>query len=183
MIELSGLTVMDEILISFELPFSWQILFLASLFFALGTLLYSIFCPKIIQNFERSTNYPNEGYGYGYLKSHLDKIFFDLRDEEYTPIHVGCMLDRYFDFDDLLEDGDAGSEDIIWEKVRIRVQSEEIAKSDHQDIFLDLYDLYDFDEFSDFPKQSICSWCFKLGFFFFSIVAFQNIWAVIKTFF
>jgi hypothetical protein len=37
--------------INFTLPFSWKIFYFSSLFFAAGTIIYQIFCPRIIKEY------------------------------------------------------------------------------------------------------------------------------------
>ena len=51
---------LDSIL---ALPFEWKFLYFSSVFFALATLLYAIFCPKLLQKFSNWNEAEQEGCG------------------------------------------------------------------------------------------------------------------------
>jgi hypothetical protein len=58
-----------------ELPFSWTLLYFAALSFALGNLVYLIFCPKIIQSFSDYSEYKNSGYRLVHLNKYINYLF------------------------------------------------------------------------------------------------------------
>ncbi len=47
--------------LNFTLPFTWKIFFFAAIFFALGQLLFNIYCPSIIKNFQSFADFKNNG--------------------------------------------------------------------------------------------------------------------------
>ena len=49
--------------VDLALPFYWEILFFASLFFALGTILHTIFCPKFLALYETYPQFKELGRG------------------------------------------------------------------------------------------------------------------------
>jgi len=61
-------------LLTLGLPFSWKIFFYASIAFSLASLLYSIFCPSIIKNYERFSDFQDEGKGERQIRENLISI-------------------------------------------------------------------------------------------------------------
>ncbi len=62
----------EKFVLELTLPFTWQILYFAAVFFALGSLSYSFFCPRIIRNFLNHADYRNSGHG-------SRTLYYDLR--------------------------------------------------------------------------------------------------------
>lgn len=58
-----------EFFINFSLPFSWKALYFAALSFALGSLVYQMFCPKIIKKYKDYSEFSNSGQRWEYLKN------------------------------------------------------------------------------------------------------------------
>ncbi len=53
--------------IEIEIPFNWKIAFYGSLFYALATLLYQLFCPHVVKNYQNYSEFSKSGRGIGYL--------------------------------------------------------------------------------------------------------------------
>ena len=71
LVDLYKIIIEKDIGIS-EFPFRLQILYSASLAYALGIALYQFFCPQIIQKFNSYFEYVNS-------YRDIDKIFFQIR--------------------------------------------------------------------------------------------------------
>jgi hypothetical protein len=56
----------------FSLPFSWFLLYFSALSFALASLLYDIFCPRIISTFKDFREFLDSGYESLFLVDELD---------------------------------------------------------------------------------------------------------------
>jgi len=60
------------------LPFSWTFLYFSALSFALGNLIYLIFCPQIIQRFSDYSEYKSSGYYMAHLNKYTNHLFNDI---------------------------------------------------------------------------------------------------------
>lgn len=62
-------------------PFSWELLYYAAMFFALANITYSWFCPEIVRQYDRFADFQSEGKGsdqlmrYAYGKRFDDGVF------------------------------------------------------------------------------------------------------------
>lgn len=67
--------------VSLEIPFSWHLLFFAALSFSTATLLFRLFCPKLIFSYANFSEYQSTGKTlfqfYDYLKSIKDIYVLD----------------------------------------------------------------------------------------------------------
>lgn len=61
----------ESISLSISLPFSWKVLFLASIFFSAGNLLFNRFCPNLIKSYNSPIEYEDEGKTNSTLRSEL----------------------------------------------------------------------------------------------------------------
>lgn len=57
------------------LPFSWTLLYYSALAFALGNLLYLIFCPQIIQRYSDYSEFRAAGYCMTHLNKFINELF------------------------------------------------------------------------------------------------------------
>ena len=71
--------------ISIEIPFSWQLLFYAAILFGIGTLLFRIYCPRLLYQFSCLGDYEYAGNYISQLHPYIENI----KSEE--------SLQKYFD--------------------------------------------------------------------------------------
>lgn len=63
-----------EITLKFALPFSWQMLYLSAVFFGIGSLIYSRFCPEIVAKYDSLSDFTAEGKGIKQLRESFLKV-------------------------------------------------------------------------------------------------------------
>jgi len=61
------------IIITIGLPFSWKVLYCSSLFFTFASMLYFIYCPKIIKRFQDYKGFKESGLTASFLHKELTK--------------------------------------------------------------------------------------------------------------
>lgn len=65
--------------LNLSLPFSWQLFYFSSLLIALGSLIYSIFCPDIIKNYDKFSDLTDQGKGGKQIIEYLLEVLPDLK--------------------------------------------------------------------------------------------------------
>ena len=63
-----------EILIRTGLPFSWQVLFFSALFTSFANVIFSLFCPPVIKEFDTYDDFLKTGRGFPQITDYLVKI-------------------------------------------------------------------------------------------------------------
>lgn len=81
--------------VNIALPFSWSLLFFASLFISMGNILYSIRCPDIIAPFSDYNDYKNSGRGYVELFRRYNYAILE-RESEHARAGMVSFLLRTF---------------------------------------------------------------------------------------
>ena len=75
-----------------SLPFSWQLLFFAAVFFTLAGIIYAAFCPELVKQYSSYTKFQEDGNSRMQIMHALRKVTWDLRQqipkEEYLPYLV-----------------------------------------------------------------------------------------------
>lgn len=66
--------------LNLELPFSWVTLYFSALFFAMGSLLYIFFCPKLIKDYLNYSSFVDKDNSYELLVS---KFHYDATDSDH----------------------------------------------------------------------------------------------------
>ena len=79
-----------------DLPFSWQIFYWSSMFFAAASLLYSSKCPEVIRDFDKFSDFASEGRGKASLEHYLnvlDSGYSERKDIDAPKDLVGLILE------------------------------------------------------------------------------------------
>ena len=61
--------------ITLSLPFSWQMFYFGSVFFAISSFIYSMKCPHLIQNYRTPNDYWKDGHGLRELDAYAEETF------------------------------------------------------------------------------------------------------------
>lgn len=65
----------SEIILNLSLPFSWQMFYFSAVAFAIASAIYSIGCPKIVSDYERYSEFKDEGKGQDQIKTEFIRVF------------------------------------------------------------------------------------------------------------
>lgn len=63
----------NSYLIKLELPFSWYLFYIGALSIALGSLVYQLFCPKLIKDYKNYGEFLNAGESDDYIERMVDR--------------------------------------------------------------------------------------------------------------
>lgn len=96
------------------LPFSWKVFYFSSLFVALGDLVFSIHCPRIIIEHRSYAHFQQEGKRWKELEPYFFEVF--PHDEFNLPIPQG-----YIGTENIRKEEDLEA-DLFW-KVRLRAEA------------------------------------------------------------
>ncbi len=111
--------------IDLALPFHWQLLFFSALFFAIATIVHTIFCPKLVATYDSYPTFKRMGRGSRTLTSVMSKTL--LEDKYYG--HVCKTNEAAFQF--LLDYAQNG------ENLSKQIENSQDIKKDVKDIFFD----------------------------------------------
>ncbi len=81
----------SEFTLHLRLPFSWQVFYFSALFFVAGNILFSIFCPKIIQDHASYKEFENAGRTRLHLHGYASQIGITLEEQpslDHYPIEL-----------------------------------------------------------------------------------------------
>ena len=163
------------ITLNLSLPFSWKLLFYSSVGFALGSFAYSMRCPAIIRDYDRFSDFVEQGKG----GTQITKMFMLLllRRPIGVPLdHVrwgvewfGRKFAPLADFSDAtLQKYSVGN----WVQM---VDGITLVDTDQSDAFWFVRDYAD--RWNPVPRI-VCAMAYATGFFFALWVAWQNFWYV-----
>jgi len=76
-----------------SLPFSWTVFYFSAVFFALGSVLYSVFCPHIIKTYRNFAEFLEHGEGGKYLYGQAQQ---HLNDTDSSGISLAHIIGAYF---------------------------------------------------------------------------------------
>lgn len=65
-----------------ELPFSWQLFFFSAISFSLATIIYFVWCPRIIKEHYNATHFLEEGKTLTQLREYAEEIDMDVSIQE-----------------------------------------------------------------------------------------------------
>jgi len=176
-----------QISLNFTLPFTWKIFFFASLFFALGQLIFNIYCPPIIKNFQSFTDFQKHGLTCLDIKHAflVTTHFMDNIDNPYYEMEASDELKNFYKaatgkrFSMLTEEDRAffiKPSDIPTQNVD-RIIALVVAKAKEPDLFSFVKAR---SEGSNYKKLLLSSISFLLGITLLLINLIENIWAVIN---
>ncbi|MDR7090882.1 hypothetical protein [Cellvibrio fibrivorans] len=78
------------------LPFSWKALYFSSLLFACGTIIYQIFCPKIVKEYPTFKDFLESHQDSSFIISEAYKHFqYPQKYMDHTGLNVPQLLDQY----------------------------------------------------------------------------------------
>ncbi|EGQ9133648.1 hypothetical protein GHY86_00585 [Vibrio alginolyticus] len=78
------------------LPFSWQLLFFASLFFMIAGFIYQAKCNEIIKRYSSYSDFKSEGNTRLQINKHLKSVVWDNEQAKVRPSYAD-VLDSYID--------------------------------------------------------------------------------------
>ena len=152
--------------IDLSLPFSWKLLFYTAISFAIGSIIYNIWCPKLIKFHDDFKDFTNTGrnlqsaidYFEGMYKNSYRSVCYDAL----TKIFDGC--DR----------GDNGVNKLIFNIYTS--EKNMISRSIDEDKYCEVFwRIYDFSN-TKYPVAYWFSWLFfKTGIVLLFVLALQNI--------
>lgn len=173
-----ALTVFSEtVTVNIELPFSWQMFYLSSVFFALGSLIYTSFCHVGIKRYDSFIEWKETGKD----ESSLIKAFLNVyRHKSYMwPFSIPDSKKNYFIHHLVSYDGDhlAITKNDYQTPVKLiksGIPEENIKAAFHfvHDIFSSSRPVY----------RLVCTLSYFFGFLFFSVVLIENFFYVVKSF-
>ncbi|SFJ05285.1 hypothetical protein [Nitrosomonas sp. Nm34] len=163
-------TIFDEtITLNMALPFSWQMFYLSSVFFSLGSAVYSICCPGSIKKYNNFNEWKERGKD----ESALIRAFFNIyRYDSYYmwPFSIPDSKKNYFVKHLICYSGDykqiKKNESIPIALIKSGIPEENLKETFHyvQDIFSSTKPI----------PRLFCTICYSLGFAFFCIVLIEN---------
>lgn len=158
----------NEITLVLKLPFSWEVWFYASCWFAIASFLFSVYCPQIIRDYDRYDEFRGEGKGLSQILDALFRTEYDMpryNDDQFglrflaefkttdMPLVNGAQIDR-----EMVKDAAIPTERLPEAFWFIRKGADKL-----------------------FPfARLVCFYSYILGFALVGILALQNIYAVLK---
>ena len=85
-----------EFYIKTSLPFAWQMLFIAAIFFAIASLIYRLYCPDIIKLYKNYREFEASGKTVDQTRSYLYDMTWDDEKEDFKHINI---IATYFNID------------------------------------------------------------------------------------
>ena len=170
-----------------SLPFSWRVLYLGSLFFAAGTLIFTLRCPPIVRNFSDYRDFDTKGVSSFKLTDWFTGFLYDYprrEDDDTTTMNNGQMVAlgmfTVTAFNQELEDAIPNNlpdrtnyEDIAGSLYDLPIPTERV-----RDTFQLVLDEAD----TTFERSRVaCGLFYVLGMTALAIVAVQNIASVLRT--
>jgi hypothetical protein len=158
------------------LPFSWQLLFFAAVFFTIAGLVYSIFCPDLVKKYETHTEFNNDGKSRLQINYSLKSFTFDnskgtLKSEYFESVR------KYFStYSKLSRSIDQKS---LNKQIISYVEAIDLNQGKNSDAFYFVHEL------ADKHNQYFIMLSFFLyiaGFISIAIIGLQNVFYVIHTF-
>ena len=152
-------------------PFVWYLLYFTALSFALGNLIFLVFCPSIIKDFENFSEYKAKGYYLEHLNRHINEL---------VNSRVKGFEDKLNDVQLLTKVKDIDEEATTLIEVKLSGRNFNIKNKYENKLFWMVYDE------SNSSKScalvfSICSFC--IGFIFLFIIFLTNLYLVTVSFF
>jgi len=83
-----------ELEIPLALPFSWYVFFMSACFASIGNMVYSIFCPDLIKNYEDYIVFDEHARDGTYLRAYVKRLSFLHSDDE-LHMHVEATRKLY----------------------------------------------------------------------------------------
>ena len=158
----------NDLTIVLKLPFSWEVWFYASCWFAIASFLFSIYCPQIIRDYDRYDEFSGEGKGHSQILDALFRTEYDMpryNDDQFClrflaefkttdmPLVNGAQIDRV-----MVKDAAIPVERLPEAFWFIRKGADRL-----------------------FPfARLVCFYSYIVGFALVGILAFQNLYAVLK---
>ena len=88
----------QSISLNTSLPFSWQLLFFAAIFFTIAGIMYAVFCPELVKQYPGYTKFQEDGNSRMQIMHALRKVTWNLKrqipKEEYMP-HLLTYFQTY----------------------------------------------------------------------------------------
>nr|SHO17348.1 Putative uncharacterized protein [Moritella viscosa] len=155
-----------------SLPFSWTLLYFSALSFALGNLIYLIFCPKIIQEFNDFSEYKNFGYCMSHLNKHINHVFDNNKKQ------VKFLSEKLSELSDETESQDIDTNVTSVIETRANDRLYNIKNIFENDLFWLIYE-----KSNEMKKRYLIASCisFSTGFVLLSIIFLKNLCFVISN--
>jgi hypothetical protein len=150
-----------------RLPFSWQLWFCAACAFSIALIIYHLFCPRVVRDFDRFDDYRAEGRGGAHLLRALDHLAATSRSKHVEMVAVSFRR-KYAPPPEGDLFGGTGREESGDVVIPPEAQSE---------AFWFIRDLSDCN--SPVGRLACFGFC-CMGFFFAAIIALENLVAVLK---
>jgi hypothetical protein len=164
-----------------SLPFSWTIFYLASLFFAVASLIYQTCCPEIIRLYANATEFIENGNG---LRSVFKRIESVLRSERIFTSNNQFMSSRNWaqEFQKKYFKGNSNFNEEWIRSERVYFADPPFDSEEFKDREKAIQQAFnaanEIADFSSRTARAICSFCYLIGFSLLSLIVLQNIFYV-----
>jgi len=162
--------------VSTVLPFSWQLLFFSACFFTLAGIIYSIYCPNIVKLYENFSQFEADGKSRLQINSALREVVWDTPKGEMSKVYAPAAI-KYF------KQYTGFSEDHIYNNIETSSQLFENLEKNAGKNSNAFYFVYSLADFHNLKQIKISLTLYVLGYACIGVIAIQNVFYVIKTFF
>ena len=158
-----------------SLPFSWQVMFYASIFFGLGTFLYDLYCPSLVKNYKSYREFEEENTGVYKLNLEFEKYILAIKKKEFQREVLKDLVSKFFDRKSQIYINNKG--DLSESSIDHYLRKINISVRKKADLYTYLYNALNFE------KETVrfaITIIYTLGFLLLGVVLYQNIHTVWK---
>ncbi|RRC97699.1 hypothetical protein EHS89_16085 [Amphritea balenae] len=160
-----------------SLPFSWQLLFFAAVFFTIAGIIYSVFCPDIIKKYSNFSEFESDGKTRMQINHAFKKVTWDYKNSKPKAEYIPFLV-TYFNSYSNISETTVINDETIEENAKKLFDDIASNKGKNSNAF------YFVHEVSDKHRQKLI-WTslafYILGFCHIAVIAIENIAFVVKS--